>query len=229
MRTALLAITCTLALAGCTTNTDYPGFHIGSAPDAGIGVPPTDAQLVSRRIDHPGVLTITPNGNHVTGEPYPSICVRPEGADPTLPVRTCTPGSVRSDITQDTINQTLCNSAWSTRTIRPPQNETDALKTEVMHAYGVAPKLRTKTELDHDVPLELGGSDDVTNFWPQVSDLPNANPPYRNSKDDIEGWLHSAVCAHQVTLAAAQWAIAMNWHTAMETLGLPIPQKKTTH
>jgi hypothetical protein len=226
MRRALLTICCTLLLAGCTNQA--PAFRVTTPPDAGINTPPTDAQLAAHRDDHPGVLTITPNGNHVTGLPYPSLCVRPTGADPSLPVRACTPGSVRSDITQDNIDQTICNPAWSTQTIRPPKDETDALKTAAMHAYGVPPSQRAKTELDHDVPLWLGGSDDVTNFWPQVSDIPNANPPYRNTKDDIEGWLHDGVCQRKVTLAAAQWAIAINWHTAMATLGLPIPQRKTT-
>ena len=224
MRRALLAITCTLALAGCTGQTDT--FNPATPPDLGVGAPITDAQYAAHRDDHPGVLTINPNGNHVTGLPYPSLCVRAPGADPTLPARTCTPGSVRSDITQANIDQTICNPAWSTRTIRPPKAETDALKTAVMRAYGVPPAKRKNTELDHAVPLKLAGSDDATNFWAQVSDIPNANPPFRNTKDDIEGWLGDAVCAHKVTLAAAQWAIAINWHTAMATLGLPIPPKR---
>lgn len=228
MRRALVVITCTLALSGCTADNGTPAFRVTTPPDVGVSAPYTDAQLAARRVDHPGVLTINPNGNHVTGTPYPSLCTRLPGADPTLPVRTCTPGSVRSDITQATIDQTLCDSHWSTSSIRPPKAETDALKTAVMRAYGVPASKRASTELDHAVPLELGGSDDVTNFWAQVSDIPNARPPYRNTKDNVEGWLHDAVCAHQVTLAAAQWAIAMNWHTAMTTLGLPIPAKKTT-
>jgi len=214
-----------VAAAGCGGG-DHKPFPYRIPPDVGVPAPVTNDVYVAHRDDHPGVLTVTPNGAHVTGLPYPSLCVRPPGADPRLPVRTCTPGSVRSDITQANIDQTLCNSAWSTSLIRPPKAETDALKTVVMRAYGVPASLRYKTELDHAVPLELAGSDDVTNFSAEISDIPNGKPAYRNTKDDIEGWLHDAVCQRKVSLAAAQWAIGINWTTAMETLGLPVPPKR---
>jgi hypothetical protein len=125
---------------------------------------------------------------------------------------------VRDDITD--INATICNPNWRTGAIRPPQGETDSLKTIAMHAYGIPPNQRPRVELDHLIPLELLGSDDITNLSPEVSDIPNARPPFRNTKDGVEGRLHAAVCAHQVTLAAAQWAIAVNWVTAEANLGL---------
>jgi hypothetical protein len=214
----LAALAMLMALAGCAAaphTAPPPLFTV--APDAGITAPLTD-----QRIAEPGspVLTVHPNANHVTGLPYPSLCVRRPGDDPRLPVKACTPGSVRDDITQDNIGQTICNKDWSTDTIRPPKPETDRLKTIVMRAYGVSESQRARTELDHAVPLWLGGSNDVTNFQAQVSDIPNARPPFRNTKDDTETRLHTAVCTHQVTLAAAQWAIAVDWTTAETTLGL---------
>jgi hypothetical protein len=155
--------------------------------------------------------------SHVTGT-YPNHCTYASADNHRLPARSCTPGSVRSDITDDTINRTICNPNWSTRTIRPPKAETDQLKTAAMLAYDVPPAQRRNTELDHDVPLWLGGSNDVTNLWPQVSDIPGGG--FRNTKDDVEGRLHTAVCAHRVTLRAAQIAIAADWTTAETRLHL---------
>jgi hypothetical protein len=58
-----------------------------------------------------------------------------------------------------------------------------------------------KTELDHLVSLELGGSNDARNLWPETPRTPNP-------KDQIEGALNRAVCSGKVTLRAAQVAIA---------------------
>ena len=69
------------------------------------------------------------------------------------------------------------------------------------------------TELDHLVPLELGGSNDATNLWPEY-------PPVPNPKDKVENALNAAVCAGRVSLVAAQNAIASDWLTAEKKLGI---------
>jgi hypothetical protein len=208
----------TAVLTGCGPAAGQVSeFESTAAPDAGITAPLTNQQINAARTEPgPPVLTVATNGAHVTGLPYPTACIHLPGDDPKLPTRVCTPGSVRGDIT----DATICAKGWSTDTIRPPKAETDRLKTAVMRAQGVPESQRASTELDHLVPLELGGSNDVTNFWAQPSDIPGARPAWRNTKDRIEGDLRDAVCSHQVTLAAAQWAIAVNWATAETTLGL---------
>jgi hypothetical protein len=163
-------------------------------------------------------LLVLPPSNHVTGS-YPPHCARGAGEDPRLPVQACTPGSVRADITQDNIGTTICNRNWSTDSIRAPKTETDRLKTTAMRAYDVPASARGTTELDHDVSLWLGGSNDVTNLWPELSDQPGRG--FHNSKDDVETRLHTAVCGHQVLLRDAQVALAANWVTAEVVLGLP--------
>jgi hypothetical protein len=157
---------------------------------------------------------------HVTGT-YPTRCVRGAVDDPRLPVMACTPGSVRSDITDDTKAATICDPHWSTSTIRAPKSETDRLKTIAMVSYGVPASARATTELDHKVPLEMGGSNDVSNLWPERSDL--SGQGFRNSKDDVENRLHAAVCGRipglrPVPLRDAQIAIARNWVTAEAVL-----------
>jgi hypothetical protein len=78
-------------------------------------------------------------------------------------------------------------------------------------AYGTPRSERT--ELDHAVPLELGGSSDATNLWPE-------SPPTPNPKDKVEDALNAAVCQGRGKLAAAQLAIAADWLTAEKKLGL---------
>jgi hypothetical protein len=96
--------------------------------------------------------------------------------------------------------------------VRPSASETDRFKFDVAYpAYGDPDA--EKTELDHLVSLELGGSNDATNLWPE-------SPPTPNPKDKVEDALHAAVCDGQVTLAAAQNAIASDWLTAEKTLGI---------
>jgi hypothetical protein len=83
----------------------------------------------------------------------------------------------------------------------------------------------TKTELDHLVPLELAGASDTRNLWPEPDQgSPSQFDPQDrfglNAKDGVENRLHTAVCAGQVSLGAAQQAIASDWTTAEARLGV---------
>jgi hypothetical protein len=128
-----------------------------------------------------------------------------------LPDPRCTPGSIDPAVTQATIHKTICVTGY-TKKVRPSSSKTDRFKYKVAYvAYGT-PR-REKTELDHLVSLELGGSNDAANLWPE-------NPPTPNPKDKVENALHRAVCDGRVTLAAAQRAIARDWLTAESDLGL---------
>ncbi len=121
-----------------------------------------------------------------------------------LPDPACTPGSADPAVTQATIHATICIRGW-TATIRPPSSETTPLKHDIAYpAYSIPPG--TVSELDHLVPLELGGSNDVTNLWPEAGPVPNA-------KDPVENDLRADVCAGELTLATAQAAIAADWET----------------
>jgi hypothetical protein len=57
------------------------------------------------------------------------------------------------------------------------------------------------------VPLELGGSNATSNLWLEPGSIPNP-------KDKVENRLHDQVCAGEISLAAAQQAIATDWTTA---------------
>lgn len=164
-------------------------------------------------------VPVAPASDHITGT-YPASCHRAPGDNPKLPVWACTPGSIRSDMVNSTDAQlavTICHPGW-TATVRPSVSETEHVKTIAMIAYGVSPSERAITELDHKIPLELGGSNDVSNLWPEVSDEPGHG--FRNTKDTVENDLRRAVCTHRVSLVDAQAAIATDWTTAERALGM---------
>lgn len=134
------------------------------------------------------------------------------GDDGQLPDPKCTPGAIDPDVTQSNLKSTICKHGGYTTKVRPSSSETDHAKYDVSYpAYHVSH--RKKSELDHLVSLELGGSNDIANLWPQVGKLPNP-------KDKVENDLHSAVCDGHVSLAAAQKAVAADWETAESRLGI---------
>lgn len=126
------------------------------------------------------------------------------------PDPTCTPGSYDPSVTQADLQTTICKSGYTT-TVRPSSSQTDKAKKTLYGDYGVS--IGTGSELDHLVSLELGGSNDVANLWPEVGKIPNP-------KDKVENALHDAVCSGKVTLVAAQQAIASDWTTAEQKLGV---------
>jgi hypothetical protein len=155
----------------------------------------------------PGLKKVHDPGR-VTGTIHGHCSYRDHGQ---LPDPRCTPGSVDPAVTQAGIRSTICKKGWTT-TVRPPESQTERFKYDVAYpAYGTPRSERT--ELDHLVPLELGGSNDATNLWPEY-------PPTPNPKDKVEDALNAAVCDGRVKLAAAQADIAADWLTAEKKLGL---------
>ncbi len=130
-----------------------------------------------------------------------------------LPDPRCTPGSIDPVVTQANIRSTICKGGWTDPHLRPPESQTEWFKRYVAFpAYGLT--WYRESELDHLVPLELGGSNDATNLWPELG-LPSGNP-----KDKVEDALNAAACDGRVSLVAAQDAIASDWMTAEKRLGI---------
>ena len=152
----------------------------------------------------PGLKKVHDPGR-VTGTIHGHCAYRDRGK---LPDPRCTPGSIDPAVTQADIGSTICKKGWTAK-VRPPEAQTERFKYDV--AYRTPRSERT--ELDHLVPLELGGSNDATNLWPE-------SPPAPNPKDKVEKALNAAVCQGRVKLAAAQLAIAADWLTAEKKLGL---------
>lgn len=122
------------------------------------------------------------------------------------PVRT--PGSINPDITQANIDDTICNSRWSTKLIRPPRSFTARLKAAQMVEWGLR-GTGSDYEEDHFISLELGGSPtDPRNLWPE----PYFPRPGAREKDVVERRLHKQVCNGTITLEQAQRAITSDWY-----------------
>ena len=190
-------------LAGCKVVIAAPP-PASSGPQAGAaGQPATPGTPAS------GKLTAISDEGQVTYSIHLTHCHAGDGGQ--LPDPHCTPGSVDPAITQADIGSTICRSGYTAK-VRPPSSQTTKAKYDVDYpAYGIPS--RDTSELDHLVSLELGGSNDITNLWPEVGSLPNP-------KDKVENALHRAVCDGKVSLRAAQQAIASDWMTAEAKLGL---------
>jgi hypothetical protein len=75
---------------------------------------------------------------------------------------------------------------------------------------------RPRYRIDHLIPASLGGTEAVTNLWPQIA----AGLYGVAAKDSIESALHDGVCAGTILLVAAQHAIATDWTTARDLVAL---------
>ncbi len=120
--------------------------------------------------------------------------------DGPFPDHACTPGAVFPDATKDQI----CVSGY-TKTVR---NVPLSLKKRVYREYGISyPQPRGSYEADHFIPLELGGSNDIANLFPEAAEP----QPGFHQKDVVENYLHEQVCSGKMTLSAAQMKISRNW------------------
>jgi hypothetical protein len=221
------AITLTLAAAalivgaGCTqhasnglsaisTKTSDPVTHVTTTtttPPPGPAPPTTGIRI------GPG-----PQATYnVQPQPAPGSCHYSYVGSYPLPDPNCTPGAINPQVTQVDIDSTICSTGF-TSTIRPPEDVTEPEKDASAAAYGYAGSSHV-AEYDHLIPLELGGDpNDPANLWVEPPDNPNATS-FANTKDQLESRLNSLVCSGQITLAAAQQAIASNWVAAHHTYG----------
>ncbi|MFI2206964.1 hypothetical protein ACH47Z_40940 [Streptomyces sp. NPDC020192] len=130
----------------------------------------------------------------------------------------CQPGALNSAVTQSTINSTICVSGYSS-SIRPSTSYTNALKVKQIAQYGYSDTSTADYEEDHLIPLSLGGNPtSAQNLWPEPRY--DAGGYTSTDKDTIEYKLYKAVCAGTIQLAPAQKAIATDWTTALQAVGL---------
>lgn len=144
--------------------------------------------------------TVTPRVVAQVGPPLSGG--RPEAV---LPNPQLTPGAIRI---YDAA--TVCRVKWGA----DRRHVTARMKREVCAAYGMAASDCTgkNYEIDHLIPRELGGADDVKNLWPQPW-------PQARLKDRLENFLHQQVCdpaAPEGLLQIAQERIALNWFQAYQ-------------
>ena len=125
---------------------------------------------------------------------------------PLVPDPSLTPGQIDSKLT----TKALCAPGFRTGTVRAVSAAEHA---EVFRRYKID-KTTDRFEIDHLISLELGGTNDVTNLWPQSY---TTQPLNATVKDGLENRLHHLVCTQgtdHIPLAEAQQAIRTDWEAA---------------
>ena len=116
----------------------------------------------------------------------------------------------------DVTVQDICIPGYS----RKVRNVPAEMKREVYAEYGITSHDPGDYEVDHLIPLELGGSNSIKNLWPESH---RTSPWNAQVKDRMEGKLHELVCDGKIDLKTAQQAIASNWIEAYKLYVSPNP------
>jgi hypothetical protein len=112
--------------------------------------------------------------------------------------------------------ETLRDPAWRTKCIRNCQSS-EQQKHVAYEWYGVSRPADNQganqvCELDHLVPLELGGADGLGNIWPECGpDSVTLRERYFKQKDVVENYLAAKVKKGEMPLGEAQKGIATDW------------------
>jgi hypothetical protein len=169
-------------------------------------VPPSQVAPPSATVS-PSSATPTLKENY-SGPSFPIPPLHYDPADAALPDPKLTPGDTFPGVTADDV----CTPGWS----REHRNVTESMRDEVYAEYA-----RSRgpgcCEVDHLVPLELGGSNDLKNLWPQ----PDDPRPGDAEKDQLENELHHLVCSGKMPLVDAQKCVESNWVLCWEKYMVP--------
>jgi hypothetical protein len=177
-----------LLISGCTMTTtgSYGGSNSTGSNNSGTG-----SNNSGTGSNNPGSST----------EPNWGVQTKTSGCQASggIEDKACTPG----DIIQSATKEQICVSGYAGTVRNVPQS----VKNEAYASYGIASHRSGEYEVDHLVSLELGGSNDISNLWPEL-----ASPkPGFHEKDKVENYLHKQMCSGAVTLKQAQIEIATDW------------------
>jgi hypothetical protein len=124
------------------------------------------------------------------------------------PDRRCSPGAYYSALTASAI----CSPTFRTGAIR---DVSESERFAVEREYGMTARPYGRTiEIDHIVALELGGSNDIANLFPE----PGSGPADYHFKDRVENRAHDMVCAGTLGLGTARALMAADWEALYRRL-----------
>jgi hypothetical protein len=127
-----------------------------------------------------------------------------------LPDPNLTPGATDPEVTEANIKESICKVTHFTWTEghAPPASYLENLAQEQIKQYGYTDTVIKHYQMDHLIPLSLGGHPtDPKNIWPQ---LLLAKWSARR-KDYLEEVLHDKVCKGELGLKEAQDLFRTNW------------------
>lgn len=130
---------------------------------------------------------------------------------PLVPNSRLTPGVAGHDD-----QATVCATGYA----RSRRHTSGKVKTAVYRAYGLTAHTCGHCEIDHRIPLELGGADVQKNLWPESYDT---EPWNAHAKDRLENYIRRQVCTeHTMTLEQGQEVFMGDWIEACKKfLGQP--------
>lgn len=135
-----------------------------------------------------------------------------------LPDPKCTPGAINPTVTLGVLR----NKFFRTGCVRNCST-TQGDRSATYRRYGIQhPKGNSGRnqicELDHLVPLEMGGADTIENIWPQCGPTGGTlRHRYFKQKDVVENYLAAQVKNGNMELADAQKEIARDWTQFLDT------------
>jgi len=113
------------------------------------------------------------------------------------PDRRCSPGAYYAGLT----TALLCSPSLHTIGIQDvPESETHAVEAE----YGLAPRHGRSLEIDHIISVDLGGSNDIANLFPEKA-------PGDYVKDELVERVLELVFDVAANCLVAQVGVAGNW------------------
>jgi hypothetical protein len=135
----------------------------------------------------------------------------PPSARPAAPATQAVPHeALNPDVRPDTVRSTICVPGY-TASVRPSTSFTTGVKRKLLREAGLPPDAASTYELDHRVPLALGGHPRAqANLQLQHWD----GPVGAKAKDRLERRLQTLVCAGSVPLDEARSAIYWDWPAA---------------
>lgn len=132
-----------------------------------------------------------------------------------LPDPNLTPGVADPAVTQANIKESICKAdhfSWSEGHM-PPKSFLQGIEKDQLKAYGYSDETLSHYQMDHLIPLSLGGHPtDTRNIWPQQLIAQWS----ARRKDFLEEKLHEKVCKGELTLDDARKQIQTNWIDAYE-------------
>ena len=178
--TALAAI---LWVAGCA--------HVPTAPES------QPAPIASPAVSLPEPPAAVPLFRTAAEDPQDGPCIK------------TTHGCIalNPDVDEDTIDVTICASGY-TKSVRPATSFTNGVKKKLIREAGIDVARIGDYELDHIVPLALGGHPrKLSNLMLQLWEGERG----AKAKDLLEVRLQSLVCHGKLGLTDAQACIAQDW------------------
>ena len=184
-----------IAAAGCGS-----GTNAGALSSAASTTPATKATTSHRR--------------HGTARRKPTVHRKGHRRHHHAAARVTVRGVPAVDVPNSTLTPGAALTTSAARVCRPGyaasvRDVSEAEKDAVYARYGVA-HVPYQHEVDHLVSLEVGGSNAITNLWPE----PYAGRWGARTKDVLENKLHDLVCSGRLSLPSAQHIEAKNWVAA---------------